>query len=175
MENTNPTQNPVEDESIDESTLASSEDALSQLMADYEIKLGEMRELVLRERAELDNQRKRLQRDLDQARKFANERLLGELLPVIDNLERALATDKGDQGGLHAGVEMVLKQLLGVATEAGLVIIDPLGEKFNPEHHQAMSMVESDGQPSNTVVAVFQKGYVLNERLLRPAMVNVAQ
>ncbi|HQZ62850.1 MAG TPA: nucleotide exchange factor GrpE, partial [Dokdonella sp.] len=91
MENTDPTRDPAEQESIDESTLASGEEALSQLMADYEIKLGEMRELVLRERAELDNQRKRLQRDLDQARKFANERLLGELLPVIDNLERALA------------------------------------------------------------------------------------
>lgn len=175
MENTDPTQNPADDESIDESTLASGEEALSQLMADYEIKLAEMRELVLRERAELDNQRKRLQRDLDQARKFANERLLGELLPVIDNLERALAADKGALAGLHAGVELVLKQLLGVATSAGLVVVDPLGEPFNPEHHQAMSMVESDGQKSNTVVAVFQKGYVLNERLLRPAMVNVAQ
>ena len=95
--------------------------------------------------------------------------------PVNDNLERALATDKGDNGGLHAGVEMILKQLIGVATGAGLVIVDPLGEKFNPEHHQAVSMVESGGQESNTVVAVFQKGYVLNERLLRPAMVNVAQ
>ncbi|MEO7014420.1 MAG: nucleotide exchange factor GrpE [Dokdonella sp.] len=175
MENTEPTRDPVNDESIDDSSMASGEEALSQLMADYEIKLGEMRELVLRERAELDNQRKRLQRDLDQARKFANERLLGELLPVIDNLERALATDKGDNGGLHAGVEMILKQLIGVATGAGLVIVDPLGEKFNPEHHQAVSMVESGGQESNTVVAVFQKGYVLNERLLRPAMVNVAQ
>lgn len=175
MENTDPRQDSAEDEAIDESTLASGEEAMNKLMTDYEIKLGEMRELVLRERAELDNQRKRLQRDLDQARKFANERLLGELLPVIDNLERALATDKGDNGGLHAGVELILKQLLGVATEAGLVIVDPIGEKFDPERHQAMSMVESGGQPSNTVVAVFQKGYVLNERLLRPAMVNVAQ
>lgn len=175
MENTDPTQNPADDESIDESTLASGEEALSQLMADYEIKLAEMRELVLRERAELDNQRKRLQRDLEQARKFANERLLGELLPVIDNLERALAADKGAVAGLHAGVELVLKQLLGVATSAGLIVVDPLGEKFDPERHQAMSMVESEDQKSNTVVAVFQKGYVLNERLLRPAMVNVAQ
>lgn len=175
MENTDPTRDPAEQESIDESTLASGEEALSQLMADYEIKLGEMRELVLRERAELDNQRKRLQRDLDQARKFANERLLGELLPVIDNLERALATDTSGTGGLHAGVEMILKQLLGVATSAGLVVVDPLGEPFDPERHQAMSMVESEGQATNTVVAVFQKGYVLNERLLRPAMVNVAQ
>src|SRR5690606_14000592 len=122
MENTDLTQDPTEQESIDESTLSSGEEALSQLMADYEIKLGEMRELVLRERAELDNQRKRLQRDLDQARKFANERLLRELLPVIDNLERALATDTSEGGGLHAGVEMILKQLLGVATSVGLIV-----------------------------------------------------
>lgn len=175
MESTDPMQSPAEDESIDESTMASGEEALSQLMADYEIKLGEMRELVLRERAELENQRKRLQRDLDQARKFANERLLGELLPVIDNLERGLAADKGEASVLHAGVELTLKELLRVVTAAGLIIVDPVGEKFDPERHQAISMVESDGQASNTVVAVFQKGYVLNERLLRPAMVNVAQ
>jgi len=175
MENTDPTRDPAEQESIDESTLASGEEALSQLMADYEIKLGEMRELVLRERAELDNQRKRLQRDLDQARKFANERLLGELLPVIDNLERALAADVAESGGMRAGVEMILKQLLGVATSAGLIVVDPLGEPFDPERHQAMSLVEGNGQATNTVVAVFQKGYVLNDRLLRPAMVNVAQ
>ncbi|MFZ1839807.1 MAG: nucleotide exchange factor GrpE [Dokdonella sp.] len=175
MENTDPTRDPAEQESIDESPLASGEEALSQLMADYEIKLGEMRELVLRERAELDNQRKRLQRDLDQARKFANERLLGELLPVIDNLERALAADVAESGGMRAGVEMILKQLLGVATSAGLIVVDPLGEPFDPERHQAMSLVEGNGQATNTVVAVFQKGYVLNDRLLRPAMVNVAQ
>ena len=175
MENTDPTRDPAEAAGVDESTLASGDEALSQLMADYEIKLGEMRELVLRERAELDNQRKRLQRDLDQARKFANERLLGELLPVIDNLERGLVADKGEAGGLRAGVELTFKELLRVVTASGLVIIDPLGEKFDPERHQAMSMVESSGQESNHVVAVLQKGYLLNERLLRPALVNVAQ
>lgn len=175
MENTDPNRDPAEEEMIDESTLASGEEAMNKLMTDYETKLGEMRELVLRERAELDNQRKRLQRDLEQARKFANERLLGELVPVIDNLERGLAADKGVATGLHAGVELTLKELLRVVTEAGLVVVNPLGEKFNPEHHQAMSMVESSDYASNHVVAVFQKGYVLNERLLRPALVNVAQ
>ena len=175
MENTDPKRDPAEEEAIDESTLESGEEAMNRLMTDYETKLGEMRELVLRERAELDNQRKRLQRDLDQARKFANERLLGELVPVIDNLERGLAADKGAASGLHAGVELTLKELLRVVTAAGLVIVDPLGEKFDPERHQAMSMVESTEHQPNHVVAVFQKGYVLNERLLRPALVNVAQ
>ncbi|HET9032776.1 MAG TPA: nucleotide exchange factor GrpE [Dokdonella sp.] len=175
MENTEPKPESAEEEIVDESTLASGEEALNQMMADYEIKLGEMRELILRERAELDNQRKRLQRDLDQARKFANERLLGELLPVIDNLERGLAADKGEGSGLHAGVELTLKELLRVVGANGLVVIDPLGEPFNADHHQAMSMVESDQVESNHVVTVFQKGYVLNDRLLRPALVNVAQ
>ena len=94
---------------------------------------------------------------------------------MIDNLERALAADVAESGGMRAGVEMILKQLLGVATSAGLIVVDPLGEPFDPERHQAMSLVEGNGQATNTVVAVFQKGYVLNDRLLRPAMVNVAQ
>lgn len=175
MENTEPKPDPAEEEIVDDSTPASGEEALSRMVTEYETKLGEMREVVLRERAELDNQRKRLQRDLDQARKFANERLLGQLLPVIDNLERGLSADKGEASGLHAGVELTLKELMRVAGENGLVVIDPLGQPFNPEHHQALSMVESDEVKSNHVVAVFQKGYVLNDRLLRPAMVNVAQ
>ncbi len=175
MESTNPTQGSGDAPAADETTLAGGEEALSQLMAEYETKLGEMRELVLRERAELDNQRKRLQRDLEQARKFANEKLLGELLPVIDNLERALAADKGDAGVLRGGVELTLKELLRVATAHGLVIVSPHGEVFDPERHQAMSMVDSHEHAPNTVVAVLQKGYVLNERLLRPALVNVAQ
>lgn len=175
MENTNPTQNPDVDPAADETTLASGDEALSQLMAEYEIKLAEMRELVLRERAELDNQRKRLQRDLEQARKFANEKLLAELMPVIDHLERALAADKAEAAGLRAGVELTLKELLRVIGQHGLLVVDPLGEIFDPERHQAMSMIDSAEHAPNTVVTVLQKGYVLNERLLRPALVNVAQ
>lgn len=175
MENTNPTQNPDNDPAADENTLAGGDEALSQLMAEYEVKLAEMRELVLRERAELDNQRKRLQRDLEQARKFANEKLLAELMPVIDYLERGLAADKGETAGLRAGVELTLKELLRVVGQHGLVTVDPLGKAFDPERHQAMSMIDSTEQAPDTVVAVLQKGYVLNERLLRPALVNVAQ
>jgi molecular chaperone GrpE len=174
MENTEPTQDPGVEPELEDNTVAGGDEALSQLMAEYEVKLGEMRELVLRERAELDNQRKRLQRDLEQARKFANEKLLGELLPVIDNLERALAADKSEGSALRAGLELTLKELLRVVGQHGLVIVDPVGEAFNPERHQAMSMVESTEHASNTVVAVLQKGYVLNDRLLRPALVNVA-
>ncbi len=150
-------------------------DELGKLINEYETKLGEMRELLLRERAEIENQRKRLQRDLEQARKFANERLLGDLLPVCDSLERGLAIETADAKALREGMELTLKALLKVAEGNGLKAVDPVGQPFNPEQHQAVSMVEAPGAAPNTVVAVIQKGYVLNERLLRPALVTVAK
>jgi molecular chaperone GrpE len=137
--------------------------------------LSRLREDSLRERAELDNQRKRVARDIEMARKFANERLLGELLPVIDSLEAGLAAAGGDAGALREGLELTLKQLLKVAADNGLVAVDPAGQPFNPEHHQAMSMVPSAQVAPNHVVQVYQKGWLLNERLLRPALVVVAQ
>jgi len=150
-------------------------DQLSDKLAEYENKLGEMREVLLRERAEIENQRKRLQRDLDQARKFANERLLGDLLPVCDGLERGLAIQTADVNGLREGMELTLKALVKVAEANGLKAVDPVGQPFNPEQHQAVSMVEAPGTKPDTVVAVIQKGYVLNERLLRPALVTVSK
>ncbi len=150
-------------------------DQLSDKLAEYENKLGEMRDVLLRERAEIENQRKRLQRDLEQARKFANERLLGDLLPVCDGLERGLAIQTADVAGLREGMELTLKALLKVAEGNGLKAIDPVGQPFNPEQHQAVSMVEAPGAKPDTVVAVIQKGYVLNDRLLRPALVTVAK
>ena len=150
-------------------------DELNKLVNEYETKLGEMRDLLLRERAEIENQRKRLQRDLEQARKFANERVLGDLLPVCDSLERGLAVQTADAGSLREGMELTLKALLKVAESNGLKAIDPVGQPFNPEQQQAVSMVEVPGTAPDTVVAVIQKGYVLNERLLRPALVTVSK
>jgi molecular chaperone GrpE len=150
-------------------------DELGKIVNEYETKIGEMRDLLLRERAEIENQRKRLARDVDQARKFANERLLSELLPVCDNLERGLAADTADAKALREGMDLTLKALLKVAEANGLKAIDPLGQPFNPELHQAMSMVDGAGKAPNTVVAVMQKGYVLNDRLLRPALVAIAK
>ena len=150
-------------------------DALSETLAGYENKLGEMRELLLRERAEIENQRKRLQRDLEQARKFANERLLGDLLPVCDSLERGLAIETSDAASLRTGMNLTLKALLKVGADNGLKQIDPLGQPFDPALHQAMSMIDMPQTAPDTVVAVMQKGYVLNERLLRPALVSVAK
>ena len=150
-------------------------DELGRKLADYENKLGEMRDLLLRERAEIENQRKRLQRDLEQARRFANERLLGDLLPVCDGLERGLAVETTDVKALREGMDLTLKSLLKVAENNGLKQVDPLGQAFNPELHQAVSMIEAPQAAPNTVVSVMQKGYVLNERLLRPALVMVAK
>ena len=157
------------DENVDEL------ENLSRQLGEAEAKLAEMRETVLRERAELDNQRKRLQRDLDQARRFANEKLLGELLPVVDNLERGLATEGGDVAALRDGIGLTLRELARVIDANGLKAVGTVGDVFDPEHHQAMAMVDAAGQPSGRIVAVMQKGYVLNERLLRPALVSVSK
>jgi len=148
---------------------------LSRQLGEAETKLAEMRETVLRERAELENQRKRLQRDLDQARRFANEKLLGDLLPVLDNLERGLAAEGADAGALRAGVELTLRELSRVADANGLKAVGTIGEAFDPERHQAMAMVDGAEHGSGKIVAVMQKGYVLNERLLRPALVSVSK
>jgi molecular chaperone GrpE len=143
-------------------------------VAELENQLGALRDEQLRERAELDNQRKRLVREVEQARRFANERLLGDLLPVFDSLEAGLQT-VGDNGKLREGLELTLRQLQRVAEANGLVAVDPTGQVFSPDQHQAVSTAASAEHASGTVVQVFQKGYVLNDRLLRPALVVVAQ
>lgn len=174
MENTNP--NPssnAPDGAADE--MQADADQLGQKLAEYENKIGEMREVLLRERAEIENQRKRLQRDVEQARKFANERLLGELLPVFDNLERGLAAGSADAAALREGMDLTLKALLKVGEGNGLKAVDPVGQPFNPELHQAMTLIDATGRPPNTVVSVMQKGYVLNDRLLRPALVAISK
>jgi len=146
-----------------------------QKIAELEAALLAVRDEQLRERAELENQRKRLVRDVEQARRFANERLLNELLPVLDNLERGIAAAGTDFDKLREGVELTLKQLLKVVEDHGLTVVDATGQPFNPEQHQAVSMVESAEHPSNTVVQSMQKGYLLHGRLLRPALVVVAK
>jgi molecular chaperone GrpE len=163
-------------ESTDASASADN-DTQQQLLADLEqlkAAVAQMQEERLRERAELENQRKRLVRDVDMARKFANERLLGDLLPVFDSLDAGLMAAGGEPSPLRDGLELTFKQLLKVAADNGLQRIDPVGEAFNPEHHQAISQVAADGSAPDSVVQVFQKGYLLNERLLRPALVVVA-
>ena len=144
---------------------------------EMEVPRGQIEQLKaqsLIERADLENQRKRLARDIDMARKFANEKLLADLLPVCDSMEAGLAAAAADDP-LRAGLELTLKQLHAVAEKNGLVEVAPApGDAFNPEHHNAVSQQPAEGVASGAVVQAFQKGYVLNERLLRPAMVVVA-
>ena len=154
------------------------QDNESRLAAEVESLKGELEQLraeSLRERADLDNQRKRLAREIDIARRFANERLLSELLPLFDSMEAGLAA-AAQADPLREGLELTLRQLHRIAESNGLVEVAPAaGESFDPERHQAMSMVDVEGVPPGAVAQVFQKGYVLNERLLRPALVVVAR
>ncbi len=136
--------------------------------------MASLREEALRERAELDNQRKRLARDVDQARRFANEKLLSQLLPVLDSLDAGLLAASAETGPLKDGLDMTLRQLLKVGADNGMTQLDPIGVAFDPEWHQAISQVPAAGTEPGTVVQVFQKGYSLNDRLLRPALVVVA-
>ena len=156
---------------------AAADNEQSPLAAELEAvqtELAKLREDTLRDRADLENQRKRLERERDMARKFANERLLSDLLPVIDSLEAGLVA-AGDVTALRQGIELTLRQLLKVTADNGLVVVDPAGQPFNPEHHQAMSTVDSAEHPPGHVVQVYQKGWLLNDRLLRPALVVVAR
>jgi len=167
---TEPLQDPAADPAVSPE-ITSLQDQLEAARAELEQLRGES----LRERAELENQRKRLARDIDVARKFANERLLAALLPVIDSLEAGLAVQADTAAHLREGMELTLRQLLKVASDNGLVAVDPAGQPFNPEHHQAMSMVDGTDHAPGHVVQVFQKGWLLNDRLLRPALVTVRQ
>jgi len=127
--------------------------------------------------ADFDNYRKRVQREKDQLREYATEELMLNLLPVIDNLERAIAleTTNGQQNNILEGIRMIYRQLIGTLENAGLVCIDALGKPFDPELHEAVMRVETDEYPENTVVEELQKGYRLHKKVIRPAMVKVAQ
>jgi molecular chaperone GrpE len=129
----------------------------------------------LRAKAEADNIRKRAQADIASAHKYAIESLAAELLPVRDSLEAALAVDNSTFEALRQGVELTLKQLDSALDKSGIKEINPaVGERFDPHKHQAMTTVDSD-KPSNTVVHVLQKGYLLQDRVLRPALVTVSK
>lgn len=160
---------PIEDH--DDSVGPSLADEAEQLRAELE----QLRAESLRERADLDNQRKRMARELEAARRFANERLLGDLLPLFDSMEAGLAA-AAESDPLRAGLELTLRQLHRIAAGNGLTEVAPApGDGFDPALHQAMSMSPVQGITSGAVAQLFQKGYVLNERLLRPALVVVAE
>ena len=136
--------------------------------------IAELKDAWLRAKAEVENTRRQGALDVAKAHKFAIERFAEDLLPVADSLQQALSVENATPEQLRAGVELTLKQLQAAFGRAQLVEIDPAGGKFDPHQHQAMQMVDAR-QPPNTVVQVFQKGYALNDRVLRPALVTVAK
>jgi len=138
------------------------------------LKADEYQDLWLRAKAETENVRRRAQEDIAKAARFAIDRFARELLPVKDSLEAALAAEAATVESLRAGSELTLKQLAAAFEKSALTEINPVGEKFDPNRHQAISVVES-AQEANTVVTVLQKGYLLAERVLRPALVIVAK
>jgi len=165
----------------EESEQDETESKIAQLEAallSSEAKIKEQQDSVLRAKAEVDNMRRRSEQEVDKARKYALNKFAEELLPVIDNLERAiLAADKESEAvkPLLEGVEMTHNSFVTTVAKFGLKEINPEGEAFNPEFHQAMSIQESADHESNTVMMVMQKGYELNGRVVRPAMVMVAK
>ncbi len=153
---------------------------LETLRQQLEIKEQEAKttyERLLRQAAELENFKKRTIREREESIRFANEALVRDLLPIVDNLERALAHAQGDGNGkpLVEGVEMVLKGLLDVLNKYGVTPIEAVGQPFDPVKHEAMAQVESNDYEPNTVVQEHHKGYLFNSRLLRPALVSVAK
>ncbi len=141
--------------------------------------LAEQQDMVLRAQAEVQNMRRRCEQDVEKAHKFALEKFGTELLPVMDNLERALqaVTNADDESvkALYEGVELTLKGFSETLSKNNIEQLDPQGEPFDPQQHEAMSIVENDDVEPNTVLTVVQKGYLLNGRVIRPAMVMVAK
>ncbi len=157
----------------------------SELDESVDVQLAKAQETIkdywdqmMRLRAEIENNRKRAERDIENAHKYALKNLIENLLPVMDSMEigqTAAAADNATLESIREGSALTMNMLVQVLEKNGLEQIDPMGEKFDPERHQAISMVEAENAKSNTVVEVMQKGFLLNDRLVRPAMVVVAK
>ena len=159
---------------VDPEAEASPEDVMARL----EEEAATARDNALRALADAQNVKRRAEQDVEKARKFALEQFAKELLPVVDNMERALEATEGHDEAvtlIAEGVELTLKSFLDALKKFNVEAVDPQGEPFDPNLHQAMSMVENNEVEPNSVIAVMQKGYTLNGRLLRPAMVMVSK
>ncbi len=173
--------NAAADEAGDNGGEAVTEESIDGLQKQLEEALGKAEknlEMALRAKAELENATRRHEQDLEKAHKYALDSFVKELLQVWDSLELGIQAGQAEGAGIDKlleGSELTLKLLSDVMNKFGVEQIDPDGEPFNPEEHQAMSMQPRDDVPPNTVVAVVQKGYKLNGRLVRPAMVMVSQ
>lgn len=167
---------PVAEQPADE---ADSDDlTLEQELEQSQAKVKEYWEQTMRLRAEMENYRKRAARDVENAHKYGLKGFIEELLPVVDSMEMGLNAATGENATLDSireGSELTMQMFIQVLEKQGLNQIDPLGEKFDPEQHQAISMVDDETAESNTVIKVMQKGFSLNDRLVRPAMVMVSK
>jgi molecular chaperone GrpE len=155
-------------------TASDKKDANLEKINALELQIKELEEAVLYAKAESENARKRALDDIDKTRKFAIENFSQEILLVKDSLDAALMIENATLESYKDGVHLTVKQLMNVFTKFNIELVDPVGEKFDPNFHQAMAMIESDEEP-NTVINVMQKGYKLNDRVLRPALVTVSK
>ena len=157
---------------------AGSDDELQQELEKAQATIKEYWDQMMRLRADIDNQRKRAERDLENAHKYALKTFIENLLPIIDSMEmgqQAAGAGNASMDSIREGMDMTMNMFVQVLEKHGLAQINPVGEGFDPERHQAISMVENPEAESNTVVEVMQKGFALNDRLVRPAMVVVAK
>jgi len=166
----------LDDQHSTTSSFSGSMEELHAILATKAEECQALQDKYLRLAAELDNYKKLAQRDRLDTSKFANETLLRDCLPIIDNLERAVkaAKETSSVDGLIRGVDLTLKQFNELLAKHGVQVVSSVGTLFDPARHQAMTRVETADEPENSVVEEFQKGYLLHDRILRPAMVSVA-
>ncbi|MDP2608130.1 MULTISPECIES: nucleotide exchange factor GrpE [unclassified Oceanobacter] len=166
----------IETGEAEEAAVTDQPDVEAQLAAAQQ-EIADLKEQVLRVQAEMQNVRRRAELDVEKAHKFGLEKFANEMVTVVDNLERGLAAAPEEEAtkAIRDGIEMTLNGFLSALAKFNVDVVDPVGHPFDPEHHQAMTMVESADAEPNSVVAVMQKGYLMNGRLLRPAMVVVSK
>jgi molecular chaperone GrpE len=178
LENAHKNEEKLENAHKDEEKLESPEknaDSLEAQLEQAQAKASENWEHYLRAKAEMDNLRRRNAKDLENAHKFGIEKFVSELLPVLDSMGMGLAVEDASAESMREGMELTMNMLVKMMEKLGIEEIDPINEKFDAEKHQAMTMQPNADVEPNTVIAVMQKGYSLNERLIRPAMVMVSK
>jgi molecular chaperone GrpE len=143
--------------------------------APLEVEVGQLKDALLRTRAEMDNLHKRAEREVEKSRRFAVESLLRDLVPVIDSLDQGIEAATQSDSGVGEGMSLTRKLLIDALSRHGLNVVDPVGERFDPQWHEAMSMLPSEEHEPDTVINVLQRGYRLHDRLVRPARVIVAR
>ena len=168
----------IETRAGDENEEVSEDGTVEQQLEQAQVTIKDYWDQMMRLRAEMENNRKRAERDVENAHKYALKNFAEALLPVIDSMEMGMNAAEAENASLESireGSELTMNMFVQVLEKQGLTQIDPLGDKFDPEQHQAISMVEDENAESNTVINVMQKGFLLNDRLVRPAMVVVAK